>query len=234
MASNTEYKELGYDGFEDYERTQSVEAAVNSVDHFSFKDAHALKGEGGITDVEAHTGRKSIEVKPSKSVSLVKKLDDVNPDKIDDCAPIKIPTKNPSIQRVSSNSVPICFGRKGNGKKFIINGVPGQKVKFQLAVILDQQSSKQITSAVRILSEGQSSTQILLEEHFNHSSSREYTFEFTMGNSGKAMAHFDICTPRCARRANFTVNGTFTLYDNNNVLNPGQSISNIAHCNRNN
>ena len=56
MAQNTRYRQLGYDGFEDY-----------SYDNCS--DNHFRLGVGGnIDDTESHTGRRSIRVTPASPV----------------------------------------------------------------------------------------------------------------------------------------------------------------------
>ncbi|RYZ52139.1 MAG: hypothetical protein EOP49_10270 [Sphingobacteriales bacterium] len=65
VAANTQYKELGYDGFEDYSFSECTTGS-----HFSFQETltpHAIT----ITDKEAHTGRRSIRLEPGKVVEGV-------------------------------------------------------------------------------------------------------------------------------------------------------------------
>lgn len=62
VAANTRYRQLGYDGFEDYEYDNC------SDDHFKL-------GEGAeIVSNEAHTGRKSVRVTPQTPVSFTKPI----------------------------------------------------------------------------------------------------------------------------------------------------------------
>ncbi|WP_428741576.1 thrombospondin type 3 repeat-containing protein [Tenacibaculum sp.] len=81
VASNTMYKEIGFDGFEDYEETK--EAGTSS--HFSFRDIYGVDAYTMATEKEAHTGRKSIAVTPKSRVSLIKNLKDVNTTEVQDC-----------------------------------------------------------------------------------------------------------------------------------------------------
>ena len=59
-ASNAEYREAGYDGFEDYDFADCED------DHFNFRVDDADK----VTEEEAHTGRKSIKVGPDENVQM--------------------------------------------------------------------------------------------------------------------------------------------------------------------
>lgn len=79
VASNTAYKEIGYDGFEDYEISNEKPS------HFSFSDSHGINAYSALSNEEAHTGRKSIEVGPNSSIALIKNLVDVNPKEEVDC-----------------------------------------------------------------------------------------------------------------------------------------------------
>ncbi|MFT7900104.1 thrombospondin type 3 repeat-containing protein [Tenacibaculum ascidiaceicola] len=81
VASNTMYKEIGFDGFEDYEEVK--ESGTSS--HFSFRDIYGIDAYTMTTEKEAHTGRKSIEVTPNSKVSLIKNLKDVNTAEVQDC-----------------------------------------------------------------------------------------------------------------------------------------------------
>lgn len=63
VGANSEYSEMGYDGFEDYSFSGCPEN-----EHFGFRDA-----EGGvIDDTESHTGKKSMRV--AAGTSVVKKF----------------------------------------------------------------------------------------------------------------------------------------------------------------
>lgn len=76
VASNSMYKEMGYDGFEDY-----VFSSCASAAHFNFKE---VLDEYNVTisSTQAHSGRKSIRVAPATDAAnprkaiLVKKLVD--------------------------------------------------------------------------------------------------------------------------------------------------------------
>ncbi len=61
VASNAQYKEIGFDNFEDYDCNSCPD------DHFSFKESSPQ-----ITEEEAHTGRRSIKVSPGTKVELEK------------------------------------------------------------------------------------------------------------------------------------------------------------------
>ncbi|WP_408030541.1 hypothetical protein [Tenacibaculum xiamenense] len=117
------------------------------MDHFSFKDAYALKEEGGITDTEAHTGRKSIEVKPSKSVSLIKKLNDVNPDLIEDC----VDEPNGDIT-ITDGGTPadISCGHVRAQRTFIISGSPNSQIPLIITGTIDQQSTEGVLMSVAV------------------------------------------------------------------------------------
>jgi hypothetical protein len=71
VAANTKYRELGYDGFEDY-------------DYANCSDKHfKIATPAQITSTEAHTGRRSIQVNNGAPISLstviVEDCEDVNP-----------------------------------------------------------------------------------------------------------------------------------------------------------
>jgi hypothetical protein len=64
VGANTEYKELGFDGFED-----QFFAGCPGGAHFKFEDYNL------IDDEHSHTGRHSIQVAPNNRTTMVKKLD---------------------------------------------------------------------------------------------------------------------------------------------------------------
>jgi hypothetical protein len=68
VASNTKYKELGYDGFEDYSFSN-----CNLKSHFSFDEA-LEKNKVSISSKESHTGRKSIRLEPGVKAAIKKKI----------------------------------------------------------------------------------------------------------------------------------------------------------------
>ncbi len=61
VASNARYKEIGFDNFEDYDCEQCID------DHFSFKQFG-----NKITEEQAHSGRRSIQVEGGSSVEIEK------------------------------------------------------------------------------------------------------------------------------------------------------------------
>ena len=67
VASNSAYKEIGFDGFEDYGFTQNVDENTPN-DHFNFKKA--LNNGVTLTTETAHTGRHSIKVVSGQTASL--------------------------------------------------------------------------------------------------------------------------------------------------------------------
>lgn len=68
VASNTQYSELAFDGFEDYDFSTCTESG-----HFNF---HGQLNERNITvsDKQAHTGRRSLRIAPMKSVTVSKRV----------------------------------------------------------------------------------------------------------------------------------------------------------------
>ena len=68
VASNTEYKELAYDGFEDYDFSNCIQNA-----HFNFQNT-LVKSKVSITNKQAHTGRNSIRLEPKEKAVIRKKL----------------------------------------------------------------------------------------------------------------------------------------------------------------
>ncbi|MHA7843656.1 MAG: hypothetical protein ACX93I_10075 [Winogradskyella sp.] len=83
VASNSAYKEMGFDGFEDY----SYNSANNPEQHFSFKSA--LNSSVTRTDETAHTGRYSIKVPSGQTASLQARDQEFCEVEVDtlDCAP---------------------------------------------------------------------------------------------------------------------------------------------------
>ncbi|CAA0226295.1 hypothetical protein [Tenacibaculum maritimum] len=124
VASNTKYQEIGFDGFEDYEEDNPK--SRNS--HFSFSDVYKKDIYKSITTNEAHTGRKSIEVKPSQKFSLIKNLIDVNPKEVKDCGEGEasllqirnvVETKEDCLLKVRFTLV----GKPNETVSYIVNGI---------------------------------------------------------------------------------------------------------------
>ena len=72
VSSNSEYREMGYDGFEDYNIELSKKPA-----HFNFMEIlEAYKNNNAVvlSTTQAHSGRKSIRVQPKAKATLTKKL----------------------------------------------------------------------------------------------------------------------------------------------------------------
>jgi len=68
VGSNTRYKELGYDGFEDYNFSK-----CDTTAHFNF-EKNIIDNVITITEDEAHTGRKSLKIAPNTKAIMTKKL----------------------------------------------------------------------------------------------------------------------------------------------------------------
>jgi hypothetical protein len=64
VGSNMQYRELAFDGFEDYGYLNCGE------DHFSFR------GQGPLLSDESHTGSKSLKVESNSSIKIIKTLTD--------------------------------------------------------------------------------------------------------------------------------------------------------------
>lgn len=72
VSSNSEYREMGYDGFEDYNTVLTKKTA-----HFNFMEIlEAYKNNNAVilSTIQAHSGRKSIRVQPNAKATLSKKL----------------------------------------------------------------------------------------------------------------------------------------------------------------
>lgn len=65
VANNAKYKEIAFDGFEDYG------VGVNADEHFNFKN----EANATLTTEESHSGRRSIEVSKNDPVEIVKVID---------------------------------------------------------------------------------------------------------------------------------------------------------------
>lgn len=87
VASNSEYRQMGYDGFEDRE----TEDVINS--HFRFPHVDLSIPGVSLTEEEAHTGRYSVKVEAGHKTVLSKRLynDCVERGTRLDCAPITTP-----------------------------------------------------------------------------------------------------------------------------------------------
>lgn len=191
VASNTAYKELGYDGFEDYGATATSGKGSISGSHFSFVDAFSDESTIEITNQEAHTGRKSIEVKPNKSVSLIKKLNDVNPEKFQECNDSGGDGEVTVV--IESSGKEYCGDREGEARKITISGSPNQKIRYEIevshrgtgshggTVFLSNESTQ--TYYISSQNEGQTLTQ----------------GETTLREDGTANIHFELCANPCLR-----------------------------------
>ena len=72
VGSNTQYKELGFDGFEDYDFSE-----CDDTSHFNFQD-NITDNIITITTEESHTGRSSLKVAPNTTATMSKQLLDCN------------------------------------------------------------------------------------------------------------------------------------------------------------
>lgn len=68
VASNSMYKEMGYDGFEDYIFSNCATSA-----HFNFMES-LDENKITVSSNQAHTGRKSLRVAPKETAKFVKKI----------------------------------------------------------------------------------------------------------------------------------------------------------------
>ena len=68
VGANTEYRQIGYDGFEDY----GFEGCTINA-HFNFKEV--ITPATDISDDESHTGRHSLIVGGDSQVTLIKAID---------------------------------------------------------------------------------------------------------------------------------------------------------------
>lgn len=73
VASNSQYKEMGFDGFEDYDPANwTTPSALRP--HFGYNDV--ISANASISGTTSHTGRKSIKVNGNTRVTLTRKTHD--------------------------------------------------------------------------------------------------------------------------------------------------------------
>lgn len=105
VASNSAYRQMGYEGFED-------QTEVVSNTHFTFSDISSAESGVSITDAEAHTGRYSIKVSGGQSKALSKRLYNncIELAQQLDCAPIPCPCGEDSTGECITcpDANPIC------------------------------------------------------------------------------------------------------------------------------
>jgi len=73
IASNAQYKEMGFDGFEDYDLSNWSNPSVLKP-HFGFNEFIDGDMEKVISDKKSHTGKSSIQVPPYEPVQFVRKI----------------------------------------------------------------------------------------------------------------------------------------------------------------
>ncbi|WP_300570696.1 hypothetical protein [Flavobacterium sp.] len=73
VASNTMYRELAYDGFEDYDFADCKEKS-----HFSYQGV-LVKNKVSITNKQSHTGKRSIRLEPQAKTTIQKKVVNCGP-----------------------------------------------------------------------------------------------------------------------------------------------------------
>jgi hypothetical protein len=71
VSSNSKYNEMGFDGFEDYNKNY-LQIPSPSKPHFGFHQS--VNANASITDKKSHTGKNSIVVKSNQKATLVKKI----------------------------------------------------------------------------------------------------------------------------------------------------------------
>ncbi|TRW27552.1 hypothetical protein FMM05_02620 [Flavobacterium zepuense] len=72
VASNSEYKEMGFDGFEDY-KYNNLNIPTVLKPHFGFNEYVNI--DAYVTENTSHTGRRSIAVKPGAQINIKRKVD---------------------------------------------------------------------------------------------------------------------------------------------------------------
>ncbi len=77
VGSNTQYRELAFDGFEDYEYLPLNGNSTEPINpHFGFQDEISTNANASISDKESHSGRRSIRLSPSSSATITHRLVD--------------------------------------------------------------------------------------------------------------------------------------------------------------
>jgi hypothetical protein len=107
VATNTAYKQLGFDGFEDYGNANCTDK------HFKMASSTV-----NLSETESHTGRKSIAVTPATPTTLSAQI-------VDDCADV-----------VDCNlQIGISAGTRENGYVYqitAINGIAPYQISYEL------------------------------------------------------------------------------------------------------
>jgi hypothetical protein len=128
VASNTAYKQLGFESFEDIENGSNE--YKNS--HFSFQDPLVNNSMTAlISEKESHTGKKSVMVKPGKSLTYINKFSNCVPVVIDDCVSDIITQPSNSLNIVYSEISSECFYSNSSGAT-ITGGTPNKPLMFHL------------------------------------------------------------------------------------------------------
>lgn len=110
ITSNAEYKEMGFDGFEDYSENLTNE-------HFNFHDVVVNDPNAEISEKHSHTGQRSIRIKSGQSIMLEKQLNNCEPLEVPDCQ-----SDNGKVKFLPDNSKPVFVSASG-GKMLSIQGV---------------------------------------------------------------------------------------------------------------
>lgn len=93
VSSNAQYREMGFDGFEDYDPMDIIlNQSSNLKPHFGFSQSIS-RGKVNLTDKKSHTGNYSIQVQAGSSAVFKRKVDGCPPDPVNE--------KNKSVAKPS-------------------------------------------------------------------------------------------------------------------------------------
>ncbi|MEO1032276.1 MAG: Ig-like domain-containing protein [Bacteroidota bacterium] len=125
VGSNTQYRELAFDGFEDYDYLPLSGNSSQPINpHFGFQDEVNSNSNAVITEEESHSGRRSIKLSPASSATITHRIidcDTINslPMANDDVINCSI-NNNLAIQVLANDD----FGNDGAGGQLTIATLP--------------------------------------------------------------------------------------------------------------
>jgi hypothetical protein len=77
VASNSQYRQLAFDGFEDYNYLNVYDVNICQNNHFNFKDAVGM-AKAEISDLKAHSGKYSLKVFGGQTADFTRQLTDIS------------------------------------------------------------------------------------------------------------------------------------------------------------
>lgn len=122
VASNSEYREMGFDGFEDYDRQYWEFGPLDLNPHFGFLDYNEKRS---ITELASHTGKRSVLITSGHLCSMIRPIEG----------------------NVDSNSRSFILSKE---KKYIVSGWMKMVHRDSLSDNIDVESYANLDSDIRV------------------------------------------------------------------------------------